>query len=214
MNKDRNTKIIIAITLIIAVAGLSLGFAAFSTTLTITSKAHVNPGNNMNVVFVSTAGEENVQVAGTLSGEGSGTDTNFKADNATITDTTITGLKAYFTKAGQSVTYKFKVKNKTENPAYLNSVVGQSTPLSCAANEGTNQDLVDQDCENVTISLKLANSDAVFGSAPKRLLDAGATEDVEVTISYAGATHADGDFEVTFKDINLVYGTASGYTGN
>lgn len=214
MNKDRSTKIVVAITLVVAVVALSLGFAAYSTALTITSKAHVSPGNNMNVVFVSTAGEENVQVAATLDGEGNGTDVNFKGDNATITGTKITGLKAYFTKAGQTVTYTFKVKNKAENSAYLNSIVGQSTPSSCTANEGTNQDLVDLDCDNVTISLKLANSAAAFGSAPKRELAAGATEDVEVTISYAGATHADGDFEVTFNDIELVYGTAAGYAGN
>lgn len=213
MNKDRSTKIFFAITLAIAVAALSFGFAAFSTTLTISSDAHVNPSNNMNVVFVSTSGEENVQVPATLDGEGNGTDTNFKGDNATIAGTKITGLKAYFTKAGQTVTYNFKVKNNAENSAYLNSIVGQSTPSSCTAAEGTNQDLVDLDCNNVTISMKLANSAAAFGSAPKRELAAGATEDVEVTISYAGATHADGDFEVAFSDIELIYGSTAGYTG-
>lgn len=214
MESDRKTKILVAIALVVAIAGLSLGFAAYSTTLKISSTAYVSPENNMNVVFTSTEGQENVQIAGELSGEGSGTDTNFKADNATITGTTLTGIKAYFTTAGQSVTYTFKIKNKSENPAYLNSIVGQSTPLSCTAITGTNQDLVDLDCNNVTIDLKLGGASATFGSAPKTLLDAAASETAQVIISYSGATHADGDFEVSFKDIELIYGTASGYTGN
>ena len=43
MEKDRSTKIIAIAALLIGIVGLSLGFAAFSNTLTISSSAEVTP---------------------------------------------------------------------------------------------------------------------------------------------------------------------------
>lgn len=211
MVQSRSTKIIAVVALVVAVIGLSIGYAAFATTLTISSAAHVSPGNNMDVVFQTTAGEENTTVAGVLAGPGAGTDSNFKADPLTINEQTATGIKAYFTEAGQSVTYTFKVTNKTENAAYLNSVVINPTPSSCTAETGTTQALVDKDCDNVTLSVKVGSTLFDASAQPKTTLTT--SEPVVVTVTFAGADNADGDFSVAFDDIKLIYGTVSGYTG-
>ena len=105
MERDRSAKIIAIVALCVAVAGLSIGFAAFSNDLTIKSNASVTPNpNDFDVNFSSQDGSE---VAGTVTGVGTNSAT---AENATIDNSnspTITGLKANFTEPGQKVTYSF-----------------------------------------------------------------------------------------------------------
>ena len=122
MEKDRGTKIIAIIALCVAVIGLSVGFAAFSNNLTISSSANVSPEStdfDVNFSTVNTA-ETAGAVSGVVSHEGIVT-----ADDATINNTgdpTITGLNANFKEPGQSVTYTFYTHNAGKYIAYLNSV--------------------------------------------------------------------------------------------
>ena len=52
MEKERHIKILSIIALVLAIAGMSLGFAAFSTTLNISSSASVTPNSdNFNIIF-------------------------------------------------------------------------------------------------------------------------------------------------------------------
>lgn len=52
MERDRKQKFIVMIALMVAIASMSLGFAAFSTTLNISSSATVSPdSSNFNVIF-------------------------------------------------------------------------------------------------------------------------------------------------------------------
>ena len=46
MEKNRQIKILSIVALVLAIAGMSLGFAAFSSTLTISSSATVTPNSN------------------------------------------------------------------------------------------------------------------------------------------------------------------------
>lgn len=54
MERNKKTKVIAIVALIIGVIGLSIGFAAFSSILNIQSSANVKPDNStMNVIFSS-----------------------------------------------------------------------------------------------------------------------------------------------------------------
>ena len=53
--KNNKTKVITIAALIIAVVALSIGFAAFASTLSISSGANVNPLNTFSVKFASGA---------------------------------------------------------------------------------------------------------------------------------------------------------------
>ena len=215
MEKHRGSQIMAIVALLLAVGGLSLGFAAFSQTLTIKSSAAVNPdANTFNVIFTN-ADQDGTSVTPTLSPA-----TGFTADTATInnSDHDITGLKANFTAPGQTATYTFKAKNTGELQAYLNRItfntVSGSSPAAakvCTPGTGTTAALVTAACDDISISVKVADDPAYTasnGSITGHTLAVGATENVVVTITYAeGGDRADGDFTVAFGDVSLLYGS-------
>ena len=100
---ERSSKIIAVAALCVAVVGLTLGFAAFSNTLTIESSANVKPdASTFNVDFSSSnSALENNPVAPVLE---PGT---LNAGSATISNVgnpTISGLEVEFTEPGQKAT--------------------------------------------------------------------------------------------------------------
>ena len=120
MERRRGSQVLAIVALLLAVGGLSLGFAAFSETLTIRSSAEVKPEDEFNVDFQNTDGTTTA-LAGVASGETGATSVSATYDNATD-NPTIGGLKANFTKPGQTVTYTFRVDNVNKIKAYLKSV--------------------------------------------------------------------------------------------
>ena len=132
MEKKRGNQVMAIAALFIAVIGLSLGFAAFSNTLTIKSSATVTPDAsvfdvNLSSAAATTATDAIVPVK-THTGEeyaaGSYNATHFTATNATITNealptngggTTnakIENLSVNFTEPGQTVTYSFYARSR------------------------------------------------------------------------------------------------------
>ena len=154
MNGRRTRKQQITIMSVIAVAivTLSIGFAAFSANLRISSTAKVNPDSeSFSVVFSSSA---------------TGLQTNSIMPNpstygepATIENgivPTISGLKGKFTNPGQSVTYTFYARNEGAYLSYLNyvnfnNVEGESLNKKCVAREGTTASLVEEACNGISI---------------------------------------------------------------
>lgn len=215
MEKNRRAQVMAIVALLLAVGGLSLGFAAFSQSLTIKSSAAVSPDKNtFNVVFTNST-ENGTSVTPTLSPA-----SGFTAADATInnSDHDITGLKANFTAPGQSATYTFKAKNTGELQAYLNGVtfnnVNGSSPAAakvCTPGSGTTAALVTAACDDISISVKVGDGAAYTssnGSIASHALAVGDSEDVVVTITYAeGGDRADGDFTVAFGDVSLLYGS-------
>ena len=135
MENKRKSQIAIIAVLAVAVVALGVGFAAFSTALTITSSASVTPDDStFRVVFADNTAQSNYNpISGentnpvTITPQLSASVQNFTATDATIDNTAthapeITGLSANFTAPGQSVTYTFKVKNIGEYDAFLNSI--------------------------------------------------------------------------------------------
>ena len=211
MERDRSAKIIAIVALCVAVAGLSIGFAAFSNDLKIESNATVTPNPNDFDVNFSTV--DTSEIAGTVTGVGTNSAT---AEDATIDNSgspKITGLRANFTEPGQKVTYSFYAHNAGKYAAYLNSVTyanvsGKTATKVCTAGEGTDATKVEAACNGISVSVEVGTEKYTgsMDTISNHLLNIDAYKPVVVTIEYnSGASRADGDFEVAFGDITLTY---------
>ena len=202
--KYRQTQIITIIALVVVMLGVSVGFAAFSNVLTIGTTAAVKPDSSTFSVLFSSSGT--TQATSAVSGTGSGGATG---GSASISGTTISGLKANFTAPGQSVTYTFYAHNVGSYLAYLRNVTFGSGK-SCTAGSSTNDDMVNAACDDISISVTIGNSSYTESSfVLGNTLEKGAYETIVVTISYSSnGDVADGDFSITFGDISLEYSSA------
>jgi len=215
MEKNRGFKALSIIALLIGLVGLTLGFAAFSNTLTIRSSADIKPvATTFNVDFSSVSGTvETNDITPTKTPE-TLVATDAKIDNSA--EPTITNLGVTFTAPGQSVIYEFYAHNVGEYPAYLNNitysnVADGSTPKVCTAKEGTTASYVTSACEDIVVSVKVGNEAATTGSKTgiaNHTLAKDTSETIVVTITYEKKENqvlADGDFSVAFGDITLDY---------
>ena len=172
MEKDRFSKILAVVALVVAVAGLSLGFAAFSSTLTIESSAVVIPEDNMRVIFSNVNGNPtDTTIAGTMSASMETAKTRLAAAgvtapnlpaaaNATIDNTNlkapkITNLKATFTAPGQSVTYNFFVYNAMTYEAFLKTITFDTSKYSCQPGTNTDATTAANVCKSIKVEISV-----------------------------------------------------------
>lgn len=217
MRRKRNSKKLIIVCLMIVVMGLSIGFSAFSNTITIKAGANVKPSATaFSVVFSSSADElETNVITPTLN------PSNLTAAPGVISNVdepTISGLGVTFVEPGQSATYTFYSYNSGQYTAYLKKISfgevdGSSLPKVCTASTGTSQSLVDQACNGITLSVQVGEDSAVTETTEGisgHTIEKGDSEQITVVISYeSGATVADGDFQVKFGDIKLNYSSVN-----
>ncbi len=224
-DKDRRARVIAIVALMLGVLGLSIGFAAFSNTLTIKSSAEVSPDEDIfNVDFSkSSSSVDDSAIIPVLNPTGVN---GFTASNAVIDndhgDAVIKNLHAVFTAPGQEVTYSFYTKNAGELAAYLKSVVfsnvsGESTTKICAAKTDGEHTataaLVQNACQGISLTITVGSESftgttlrSAFASATAHDLAKDGSETVEVKIAYeTGSAIADGSFDVTFGDVTLLY---------
>lgn len=213
MGENRYYKMVSVLALVVGVIGVTLGYAAFSNTLTIESTAEVTPdASKFNVDFSSASNAVVTNaVTPTLS---TSDDVNFTATNGTIdntSDPTITNLHATFTEPGQTVTYTFYAYNAGEYIAYLNSINFDGTK-TCTARTGTTADLVATACNGISLSVQVGSETAATATVDPingHTLGIGAADQVTVVMTYAaGSGIADGAFDVEFPDIVLTYDSA------
>ena len=199
--------------LVIGVIALTIGFAAFNQSLTISSSAEVDVADTPLDIAFSTS--QSSQVNGSVTPTASG-NTGASGSNATFANTTISGLHAIFTKPGQTVTYSFYVRNDSAYTAYLNTVdfanaANASAFKVCSAGSDSTQSYVDNACNGISITVTTgtySTSDSVTTGGTGHSLAATTGETVTVEITYAdGSATADGDFDVSFGDITLGYST-------
>ena len=224
-SKDRTYQVIAIVALVIGVCALTVGFAAFATNLTISSSAEVVPGSSVLDVVFSTS--NSAAVTGTVAGTASG-ETGASGSTATLTNTTVTGIKANFTKPGQKVTYTFNVYNNSAFTGYLTGIsfnevsAGNGTKV-CAPKAGTNPATTGytEACQGITLKLTVGNAGALANGVTEsktaaQINDAAglaskAAYPVVVEVEYAaGSAEADGDFTVSFGDIVLSYSSVKG----
>lgn len=144
MEKKRGNQVMAIAALFIAVIGLSLGFAAFSNTLTIRSSATVTPdATNFDIDFsnanVTTGLPEGSTLPYTTGGvtsivtSPSGLTTAAGTiDNTPVGAPTLGELKVDFTEPGQYAEYTFYTMNVGELQGFLKQINFGSNSITCA----------------------------------------------------------------------------------
>ena len=238
MEKDRSFKLMAVVALGVAVIGLSLGFAAFSSTLTIEPSAVVIPEDNMRIIFSNVNGApSSTTIQGTMNsamdeartrmaGEGL-TDPNLPAaadatiDNTNLKAPKITNLKATFTAPGQSVSYTFYVYNQMTYQAYLRAITFDTSKYSCQPGTGTNTTVASTVCQSIQVDVSVNETATAnvkgngsvtkneFSATTAHALAGTTGEQVVVTISYpVGSPDTNGDVTVRLPDVQLTYSSA------
>ena len=187
MEKNGNSKVIALIALFVAVVGLSLGFAAYSTSLQISSTSDVKPNDtNWNVGFSTDGLEiENVTTARTKAGVNA--DNTLAGGTVDVTKYTIgqtSGANATLkTVSGSQVTYSLSLLNKGSIPAYLDSVDFSNVVLTCtnAAAPGTNGWTTIEGTENAGTKRGGGNTTTISNEDCAKMFD--------LTVSIAGTEY-------------------------
>ena len=219
MEYFKSSKFYIIVSLVIGTLLLSVGFSAFSETLTIVPTVEVSPDANTFNVGLSTSNSSIVD--GSVSPTITYTsdyynDKMVEATPATIDNTgefsTISGLSVTFTEVGQSVTYTFYAYNSGKYPAYLksvkfNNVEGKSSYKVCEAISGTTSADAEAACANISVNVSIAgtNYSSTNESISGHTLLEELSDTIIVTISYSGDSNSDGDFYVEYGDISILY---------
>lgn len=217
MEKQRNIKILSIIALVLAIAGMSLGFAAFSATLNISSSASVTPSSSdFKVVFSKAKNGVVNDENDTIYGQPHITSNGVTATVGHVGYTTISDLEVNFTSPGQYVEIDVFAHNKGKYDAYLRAInitnFDNGSYKKCSTTTATDA-LVQSACEGLKISLDIEGTTYDVGttniSGHKLLMDN--SEEVTIRIEYLGdSALADGPFTVEFGGISLDYSTVDG----
>ena len=229
MRRTRNKQIMTIALVMVAVVGLTVGFASFASQLTIKSSAAITPNaSDFSVVFSKTQNSTSTADVEPLYSFTSPAEKNATADKGKINNKgtngpEMTNLTAHFTEPGQTVTYEFYARNEGEYLAYLNYInIGDKSCTKITVPEDPSQEaqshLVSAACNAISVSVKVGDlgetkdSINLNGEGKTHTLDKKTSEKVVVTIEYASdGTRVDGAFSVTFGDIELIYSTVQDY---
>ena len=206
MEHSRKQKLLVIVALILGIASLSLGFAAFSVSLNISSSASVTPNSDTFKVRFSTSKDSLVEGAVVPSDNEHGLSvTNGVINNSA--NPTISGLAATFTAPGQSVNFSVYVRNDGEYTAYLNNINSVGYKV-CEPGEGTTSTLVDSACAEINRFVLVEGLGQVDGQVIGYPLEPGESREITIRLEYSYmGQRADGPFSVTFPGVQLVFST-------
>lgn len=219
MERDRKVKMLSIIALVLAITGISLGFAAFSSTLTILSSATVTPNSNdFKMVVYGLIDDE--EATALILGETldfskwslvEAPDRNNYGSTAVIDNSnlTINNINVSFSKPGGETAYIVAIKNEGMYDAYLD--LDKYKPIiasNCVSNGDATQNLVDDACIGISLTLYFYNSSYEIISSGILKVEPNSYMGVFISVSYAESSAvADGDFSVEFDDIELEFTT-------
>jgi len=180
--------VLVAIALILSVAGISIGFAAMSQELTINGQAEVTPAT-WKIKFTNLG---TPQITGDAS----------VATTPTLTDTHFGNYDVVLTKPGDSVVYTFDVKNAGTLDAKL-TAYNFATPTFTGT--GTNA-AADATIAQTNVVYTLTYSD---GSAigVNDTLAAGESKTLRLTVEYpaTATTLPEAEVDITGMDVTFTY---------
>lgn len=230
MEKSRKTKVLLIVALVLAVAGMSLGFAAFSTTLNISSSATVTPNaDDFKIKIYGFTSEEAAQTfisTGELSEESISDEYSIAltsgnvndAENAVINNDnlSISNINGTFISDQSDLTYLFLIINEGAYDAYFNikdyfsslGTINYNYYPTCIPGEGATPELVEAACS--AFNEGIVFMDLSMNSLTKEngfyYLKKEEAVLMYVVIEYLDKV-ADGPFEVKFKDLQLEFTT-------
>lgn len=233
MRRNRQSKKILLIALCLSVIGLTLGFAAFSNALTISSSAKVSPEEtdfNINIYGIENwngiSGYPHLEMytSPTISVPLKGLNLSPGAQSATtakITDSgksiTISDLSAVLVEPGQSADYFFIIKNEGKYDVYLDltetfDVFSYPQFGTCTPGEETSADLVTKACDYINLYNFLETSDGLGITGGEYItIPKGDYLKLDIQLSYyqdqygTVVPRADGEFTVDFEDLVLTF---------
>lgn len=172
--KDRKNIYLSIVALVVAVIGLSVAYAALSTTLNI-SFGNVNQSAmTWNVGFQT----------GTVTGTASGTSaTGRSCGSATVTADTVTVADTTLSKPGDTCTYALTIKNTGSIAANLATITPKA-PTSVTCGTATGGKMV---CGNITYKLTTDAAGNTILTTNKTLAASTGTLPVYLVVSYTGA---------------------------
>lgn len=194
MEKERGAKIIAIVALLIAVVGLTVGYAAYSSTLTINGTATVDPAS-WKVNFGYKTGNS---LTGTINGHAT------ENTAPTLADTTISGFDVTLKAPGDSVTYNFLIKNSgTLNAKLANFTMGT---LTCAPNASSSisQEDATELCGELKYTLTYADGSTITTDTT---LDAGGSKELVLKLEWPSTStlSVSDDVKVTIGTTTFVY---------
>lgn len=230
MVRQRQIKILSIVALVVAIAGMTLGFAAFSTTLSISSSATVTPNSDdFKIVVYGAKDEESSNKIdyefddsilsssfGYASITGDATSSVATIDNI---NHTISNINIEFTSDDhQNITYDFYIRNEGKYAAYLDVSDFQFEPLSymkypvpsCTAGEGATLSMVENAC-NLGLYSFVAISSEEFDENynPSNFVKIPVNESIWLRLYYIYSvnenTIVDGPFTAEYDDIKLEF---------
>lgn len=235
MRKERQTKVLSILALVVGIFALSVGFAAFSTVLRISSNANVNPSSEnfkINIygfkdevsanAFTNSGIIQDSYLSNTVSYPTSYT----KADPTIATinnaDHTISVADVNINDVDGGIEHTLVIKNEGAYDTYmdlsdLTYEGGNYRPEIyksgvCVAKEGATESLVQATCESVILSLKLVDMEKneIETTDSYYMIPKGEYIIATIVVEYEDPeTLADGPFSVSFADLELDFSTAT-----
>lgn len=229
MKKNKQSKIIAIVALIVSVLGLTLGFAAFSNTLTISSSATVKPNESdfdiniygldeteacNDIHTLKSINSKDISAPDCISTAKSATISEIKDDGKSIT---ISNIKVGLSAPDEYAYYYYMIKNEGEYDAYIDTAqfnvfnyMAGGAPHTCTAAAGTSVDMVNNACSDIVLSADITGIngenfvDVMESSVYK--LEKGSSILLEMGIEYkTSGKRADGDFSVEFAPITIEF---------
>ena len=183
--RSNDSKYITIIALVLAVVGISIGFAAYSNSLQIQAEASVTGGGGVTPpmvggLSVSPTTQQDGTVTPTTTGGASG-------EAASLSASQIQNISVHFTDVGQTATYTFYSVNATTFPLYLNDVVfGSKTCTASNANGNPATQHLTDACNDITMTIAIGAEDftETQNNINNHAIAATSYEVVTVTIEY------------------------------
>ena len=216
MEKARHVKILSIVALVLAISAMTLGFAAFSTTLSISSSATVTP-NSEDFKVVLSRSDTSVINSDTLEQDcipPQFSETgNTQMGYGCLGNDYFRDSDAQFTVPGQSVEFIMYAHNIGEYDAYLNSVtydvLDNGEYKKCRAFTDATSSLVQAACEGIKMTVSVDGVAYEVGEIiAAHKLSKGSVKEIKLKIEYeAGAARVDGPIGIEFSNIKFNYGT-------
>ena len=223
--EKNNGKIIAVLALIVAVVALSVGFAAFTTSLTIEGNAVAKTGED--TVFAPNVNYASTPVAKCYKTSDSTASVITEGYSAGLASAKQwSGIKVPLDSTNSyDVTCEAVIENASAYTAYLTTITSSGNndgKLSCAAvDSGTSQLSATNVCTGTNVTVSLGSSSGTITSASAitnptisntSIAANDGTDDgtltVTVRIKYTGAA-PDGDVSITIPTINLGFSTVA-----
>lgn len=223
MEKHRQVKMLSIIALIVAVSGMTFGFAAFSTTLNISSSATVTPSSDDFKIVIYGISEEkasSITTSNELQNSSfytsktisapvfapSGTSVaNIKNQNKEII---IDNMKLGLTKATDKASYVFMIKNEGKYDAYVD--LEQIGTYECSSIEEMTPNMASA-CSDAAFdrNIFLTHSDGREYYLSDKIVKPGDYIICEIQLYFISGVSAwpDGFIEFTYPDIKFTFST-------